>query len=387
MLTAEIAEKYKKLRELRVLRGKFFFSGGSLMEPILSAVILAAGYGKRMKSNLPKVLHPLAGAPLILHSLRAVAAVTDELPVLVIGHGAELVRESLATLDTIGEHALYALQEEQMGTAHALSTAEPLLLGKDGLVLVITGDMPLLTSATFQRLVDAQRTNSGPLTMLTVILDDPHGFGRVVRGPDNSVREIVEEAQASPEILAIHELNASVYCFRADWLWPALARVPLSPKGEYYLTDLVGIAVGDGLRVEALTAADPREALGINTREHLAEAETVMRARINAGWMAAGVSIVDPASTYIDFQVEIGEDTLLYPGCCLQGQTRVGPGCRVGPNAVIRESRIGANCTIQSAWLENVDLPEGTQVDAYQRLHGAYDPTQAAKTRPGAGVE
>ncbi len=334
------------------------------MSSDVTAVILAAGHGKRMKSSLPKVLHPLCGRAMIEHSLRAVAKVTSEPPVLVIGHGADQVRAA------VGTRARFAVQAEQLGTAHALQMAEPLLRGKKGLVLLTTGDMPLLTSATLQRLVDAQRRNPGPMSMLTVELGDSHGFGRVVRSADGSVREIIEEAQASTEVLALKELNASVYCFQADWLWQALGRVKRSPKGEYYLTDLAGIAAADGLRVEALTTSDPHEALGINTREHLAEAEAVMRARINRAWMEAGVTITDPRATYIQVDVQIGPDSIIYPGSSLQGLTVVGNGCQIGPQAVIINSRLGAGCRVEAAWLEDCTLGEHQHVPAYRRMAG-----------------
>ena len=330
----------------------------------LSAVLLAAGYGKRMKSSLPKVLHPILGLPMIEHCLRAVAAVTDELPVVVVGHGADQVQA------LVGSRARYALQKEQLGTAHALQMAAPLLADRGGLVLVATGDMPLLTSQTFSRLVENQRHHSGPISMLTVVLDDPHGFGRVVRAPDGSVVEIIEEAQASDEILKIKELNASVYCFDAAWLWDALSQVELSPKSEYYLTDLVGIAVRAGRSVQALAAEDPAEALGVNTRVHLAEAEAVLRSRINTHWMLAGVSLVDPASTWIEPDVTIGAETLIYPGSMLRGSTQIGPGCTIGPQAMIQNSRLGANCVVKAAWLEDCDLEENALVQPYLHLRG-----------------
>ncbi len=338
------------------------------MSAPVSVVILAAGFGKRMRSSLPKVLHPLGGIPMIEHSLRAAAQVSHQPPVLVVGHGAEQVRAA------VGARARYALQAEQLGTAHALRTAQPLLAGAGGRVLVITGDMPLLRAKTFKRLIDLQSSSNAPLSMLTVTLDDPHGFGRVVRAQDGSVRAIVEEAVAPPEVLALRELNASVYCFESDWLWGALQRVPLSPKGEYYLTDLVSIAVQDGLRVQALSAADAEEALGINTRQHLAEAEAVLRRRTHQRWMDAGVTLIDPLSTTIEVDVEIGADTLLYPGCYLAGQTRIGAGCRIGPQAVIRDSHIGAGCRVAAAWLEDCRVEDGGEVSAYHHLRGQTIP-------------
>lgn len=326
------------------------------MNPDINAVILAAGYGKRMKSNLPKVLHQLVGLPMIQHSLRAVRGVAAKLPVVVIGHGAEQVRAA------VGEDARFVLQEQQLGTAHALRMAEPLLASEPGLLLVTYGDMPLLTSSTFQRLIDAQCANSGPLTMLTVVLDDPHGFGRVVRGADDSVQAIVEEAQASPEILAIHELNVGVYCFDSQWLWHQLPRIQLSPKGEYYLTDIVALAVSQGLRIQALVAKDPNETLGINTREHLAEAEAALRARINHAWMLAGISIVDPQTTYIDADVQIGQETRILPGSSLLGSTVVGKRCEIGPQAILINSQLGNDCQVTAALVEDSSLTDGTRV-------------------------
>ncbi len=328
----------------------------------LNAVLLAAGQGKRMKSSLPKVLHSLAGLPLIEHCLRAVAGVTDRQPVVVVGHGAEQVQAAVA------EKARCVLQQPQLGTAHALRTAEPLLADQPGLLLVTYGDMPLLTSTTLQRLVDLQRANSGPISMLTVVMDDPHGFGRIVRGADGSVQAIVEEAQATPEILAIHELNVGVYCFDSAWLWEQLPNIQLSPKGEYYLTDIVAVAATQGLKIAALTVPDPEETLGINTRAHLAEAEAVLRRRINRRWMLAGVSILDPQTTYIDADVKIGVDTRILPGCSLLGSTVVGAGCQIGPHTVLASSRLGDGCVVLASWLENSDLPDGARIGPYAHL-------------------
>lgn len=297
------------------------------------------------------------------HSLRAVAGVSSLPPVVVIGHGAEQVRQA------VGDKARFVFQEQQLGTAHALQMAEPLLAGQPGLVLVATGDMPLLTSATFQRLIDAQRVNSGPFSMLSVVLPDPHGFGRVVRSTDGTVRAIVEEAQAAPDILAIRELNASVYCFDNTWLWDALRRIKISPKGEYYLTDVVSVAVEQGLPVQALIADDPQEALGINTREHLAEAGAVLRQRINTRWMLEGVSIVDPANTYIDIDATLGREVLLLPGTYLQGKTVIGGGCIIGPDAKIVNSTLGQGCQVSFSVIEDSQVPDGSRVGPFLHLN------------------
>lgn len=335
--------------------------------PIVSAVILAAGQGTRMRSALPKVLHPLLGRPLVRYAIDTAQEVTGNQPVVVIGHGAEQIRQVL------GERALYALQEQQLGTGHAVQQAAVMLRGQTGLVLVITADMPLMTAATLSRLVEAQQAHTGPLTMLTVEVENPRGFGRVVRGPSGQVLAVVEEAQASPEQLAIRELNTSVYCFAAEWLWEALPRIPLSPKGEYYLTDLVGIAAGDGLAVQALRAEDPSEMIGINTRVDLADAEALLRRRTNREWMLAGVTLVDPATTYIEPGVQIGQDTTIWPNTYLQGKTVVGSGCTLGPNTVVRDTRLGDRCKIFASVLESAVVEDDVDIGPFGHLRkGAH---------------
>src|SRR5215510_881301 len=269
----------------------------------VTAVLLAAGQGTRMKSDLPKVLHPLCGKPLIWHVLRALKSAATEKPVVVVGYGADRVRNYL------GDSAECVLQEPQLGTGHAVMQAESLLKGKTDYVIVAYADMPLLRGETFQRLVETQRLNSGPFSLLTVVADDPRGFGRIVRKADGTVEAIVEEYVATPEQQQIKELNVGAYCFKADWLWEALHRIEKNPKkGEYYLTDIVEIAVKDNLPVQAVVHNDFIETIGINTRVHLSEAEAALRKRINCEHMLNGVSMIDPNSTYIEVSVEIGKD-------------------------------------------------------------------------------
>jgi len=333
----------------------------------IRAVVLAAGQGTRMKSSLPKVLHPILGKPLVWFSLEAARQATGTKPVVVVGHGAEKVREA------IGDAAEYVLQAEQLGTGHAVQQAEALLRGQSDFVVVTYGDMPALKTSTLQQMIQTQVNHQGPMTMLTVVVDDPRGFGRVVRDQDGGVRAIVEEAQATPEEMQIRELNAGVYCFKADWLWQALPRIPISLKGEYYLTDLAGLAVADGLSIQAVRAADQDETIGINTRVHLSEAAVVLRSRINQDWMLAGVTIVDPATTYIEPGVEIGQDTMIWPNTYLQGKTRVGENCELGPNAMIRNTSIGNNCTVLSSMLEGARLEDDVDVGPFARLRkGAH---------------
>lgn len=333
----------------------------------ITSIILAAGQGTRMKSNLPKVLHPICGKPMVWHALQAAKVVSQETPVMVIGHGAEAVR------DLIGSAARFVVQAERLGTGHAVQQAESILKGKTDLVLVSAADMPLLSGETLSKLVETQKANSGPMTMLTIIADDPRGFGRVVRGEDGGVRAIVEEAEATEEQKAIKELNVGAYCFDADWLWDALAQVPLSAKGEYYLTDTVGLAVEAGKRVTAITLGDAVEAIGVNTRIHLSEAEAGMRRRVNRAHQLNGVTIVDPASTYIGMDVKIGQDTVIQPNTHLRGETIIGAGCEVGPNTIITDCKIGDRCEILSSVLEKATLEDDVDMGPFARLRkGAY---------------
>lgn len=332
-----------------------------------TAVVLAAGQGTRMRSELPKVLHPILGRPLAWYALEASRLATGSQPVMVIGYAGELVRQALGTV------ADYVVQEPQLGTGHAVMQAETLLRGKADRILVTYADMPLVTAETLVSLIKSQQAHAGPITMLTVVADDPHGFGRVVRKPDGSVLEVVEEAQATSSQLAIRELNVGMYCFDGHWLWEALKRIPLSPKGEYYLTDLIGIAVSDGLAVQAVTAGDPAEVIGINTREHLAEATEILRRQINRAWMLAGVTLIDPGTTYIEPDVTIGQDTVVWPNTYLHGKTVIGRGCTLGPNTIIRDTQIGDRCKVLASVLEQAVLEDDVDMGPFSHLRkGAH---------------
>ncbi|HKG52776.1 MAG TPA: NTP transferase domain-containing protein, partial [Anaerolineales bacterium] len=302
----------------------------------ITAVLLAAGQGTRMKSELPKVLHPLCGKPMLWHVVEALKTVTTEQPVVVVGHGAEQVRKY------VGNSAECVLQEPQLGTAHAALQAELLLKDKTDYVIITYADMPLLRGETFKQLLETQRLNAGPLSLLTVIADDPRGFGRIMRKADGTVEAIVEEYVATLEQREIKELNVGAYCFKAEWLWDALHRIEKNPKkGEYYLTDIVELAVRENLPVQAVVHDDFMETIGINTRVHLSEAEAALRMRINHEHMLNGVSMMNPASTYIEIGVKIGKDTTILPNTYLHGNIVIGERNTIGPNTIIRNTTIG----------------------------------------------
>ncbi|MBL8095924.1 MAG: bifunctional UDP-N-acetylglucosamine diphosphorylase/glucosamine-1-phosphate N-acetyltransferase GlmU [Anaerolineales bacterium] len=326
------------------------------------ALILAAGQGTRLKSKLPKVLHPLAGRALIHYAIDAAQAAAGARPVLVVGHGADDVRAA------VGARAGFVEQAEQLGTGHAVLQGRAALGGHVADVLVTYGDMPLLRAETLQALVERRRASQAAIALLTIDSAGLFDFGRVIRASDDGVTAVVEVAQATPAQLALPERNVGAYCFDGAWLWEALERLPLSPKGEYYLTDAVALAVADGRRVEAVKTGDEAETIGINTRAQLAQAEAALRQRVNAAWMTAGVTLVDPATTYIAPTVTIGPDTVIAPNTHLQGATTIGAECEIGPNSVIVDTTIGDRCVVRQSLLESAWLAEDVDVGPFAHL-------------------
>lgn len=331
----------------------------------LAVAILAAGKGTRMRSRLPKVLHPVAGRPMLQQVLRTAHALDPTRLAVVVGLGDDV----RLALDLPAE---IVVQAEQRGTGHAVAQAEHVLVGRAQTVLVLYGDTPLLTARTLRRLVEAHHRDSSTITLLTTRIADPalRPNGRVVRDAAGRVEAVVEMAEATPAQRAIDECNMGIYAFEADWLWPALARVkPSAVKGEIYLTSLIGMAIAERRRVDAVTTDDYSETLGVDTRALLAEAETVMQRRLAQHWMAEGVTMRDPSATYIDIDVEIGPDTTLLPGTHLLGRTRVGEGCVIGPDAVVRDAVVGDGCRIEMAVVEGVAVPAGAAIGPYTHLY------------------
>jgi bifunctional UDP-N-acetylglucosamine pyrophosphorylase / glucosamine-1-phosphate N-acetyltransferase len=329
----------------------------------LTVVILAAGEGKRMRSRTPKVLHPLCGRPLIAYALRLARTLADRV-VLVVGPKAEGVRAAAGADVTIVE------QRERLGTGHAVLQARA-ACPASGPLLVLAGDMPLLLLETLERLVEHQRATGAAATVLTAVVDRPHGYGRVLR-VSGRVSRIVEERDATDDQKKVNEINTSVYCFDARRLWPALGEVkPDNDQGELYLTDVIGLLARAGARVEAVPVSEPAEALGINDRRQLAELAAIQRRRILDRLMTEGVTVIDPAATYVDVDVEVGEDTVLYPGTFLEGSVRIGERCTILPGSRIRDSTLEDEVTVlDGAVVVGSHLAGGETVEPHARLDG-----------------
>jgi bifunctional UDP-N-acetylglucosamine pyrophosphorylase/glucosamine-1-phosphate N-acetyltransferase len=316
-------------------------------------VILAAGQGTRMKSRLPKVLHRIAGRPIVEYVIRTARSVNPATITLVVGHQAEAVRTQL------GSHSglQFAVQQPQLGTGHALQQAEPVLAGKSGTLVLLSGDVPLLSSTTLQRLLETHAAAHAAATVVTAMVDRPYGYGRIVRAGGHLAR-IVEERDASPTERAIKEINSGIYAFDLAPLWDALRGIASkNAQGEFYLTDLVAIYHRKKLPVEALVLESVHETRGINSRSELAEVSKIVRQTKNEELMAAGVTIIDPATTYIEQDVVVGADTVIHPGVILEGQTRIGAACEIHANVRIVDSEIADHVTVN-----NYCLIVGTRV-------------------------
>jgi len=309
----------------------------------LGAVVLAAGLGKRMRSRRAKVLHELAGRPLVCHVLVTLAALDPDRVALVIGHQADAVRAAVADAGLLGIRDLrVVLQPEQHGTGHAVTCAAAAFAGFRGDVLILYGDVPLIRPATLRALLDAHRAAEADLTLVTLRFARPAGYGRIVRGADGQVTGIVEERDASDIQRAITEVNPGLYAARAELLFRLLAELaPDNAQGELYLTDVVGLAARAGHRVHTVAAGSTEELAGINTRADLAQMETKLRAEIVERWMAAGVTFDDPATAYVGPEVTIGRDTVIGPNVQLRGRTRIGEGCRLDGTVYLVDTALG----------------------------------------------
>jgi bifunctional UDP-N-acetylglucosamine pyrophosphorylase / glucosamine-1-phosphate N-acetyltransferase len=328
-------------------------------------VVLAAGQGTRMKSSLPKVLHRVPGGSMLDCVLRTAEAISPETLTVVVGQGAEAVRSHLAGHGSIQ----FALQEPQLGTAHALLQAAPFLTGRTGTLVLLSGDVPLLTATTLRSLVTVHCGAHAAATVVTATVERPFGYGRIVR-VDGEVARIVEERDASPAERQIREINSGIYAFDLGPLFEALSGIASrNAQGEYYLTDLVAIYRRRKLLVKSVLVDDPQEVRGINSRTELAEVSRVVRQKKNEELMAAGVTLVDPAATYIDPDVEIGADTVIHPGVIIEGRTRVGAACEIQAHVTIVDTEIGDNVTIKSfSFITGSRIDAGASVGPFAHL-------------------
>lgn len=308
------------------------------------AVILAAGQGTRMRSKLYKVLHPVCGKPMVQHVVDQVAKLDIDHIVTIIGHGADLVKSQL------GEQCSYALQEEQLGTAHAVMQAQELLANKEGVTLVVCGDTPLIKAETMEALFKQHEEQKAKATVLTANATDPTGYGRLIRNEQGLVEKIVEHKDASESEREVKEINTGTYCFDNQALFAALKNVSNeNVQGEYYLPDVIEILKNAGEVVTAYQTEDFEETLGVNDRVALSQAETIMKKRINEAHMRNGVSIIDPNNTYIGADVEIGADTIIRPGTVLSGKTSIASDCVIGPNSEISDCQVGEGTVIRQS--------------------------------------
>jgi len=347
----------------------------------IHVVVLAAGQGTRMKSSLPKVLHQIAGLPVIEHVLRTAESVSPATITVVVGHRADVVRARLAD-----RGVQFAVQEPQLGTAHALRQAEPALAGKTGTLVLLSGDAPLFSPASLRHLIDTHCGANAAATVVTATAERPYGYGRIVR-TEGRIARIVEERDASPTERQIQEINSGIYAFDLAPLFEALRSIASqNAQGEYYLPDLVGIYRRRKLPVETLLVDNAQEILGINSRTELAEMSSLLRQKKNAEVMAAGVTLIDPATTYIDADVEIGADTVIHPGVILEGQTRIGSACEIQAHVRICDSTLGDHVTINNFCLIiGARVAQGASVGPFAHLR--LDTVVGEKAKIGNFVE
>lgn len=338
------------------------------------AIILAAGQGTRMKSKLYKVLHPVCGKPMVQHVIDQVNQLQIEDIVTVIGHGAEKVQEQL------GDSCKYALQEQQLGTAHAVMQAESALSVKSGTTLVICGDTPLIKAETMKELISLHEQSQAKATILTAYADNPAGYGRVLRGEGGLVEKIVEHKDATDEERYVKEINTGTYCFDNQALFSALKKVSNeNVQGEYYLPDVIEILKEEGEVVTAFQSSDFEETLGVNDRVALSQAELILRKRINETHMRNGVTIIDPLTTFIEVDVQIGQDTVINPGSFIKGKSIIGQDCLIGPNTEISNCEIGDGTEVLQSVVHESSIGSFVKIGPFAHVRPQSDIKDSVK--------
>lgn len=338
------------------------------------AVVLAAGQGTRMKSKLYKVLHPVCGKPMVEHVVDHIQSLNVSRTVSIVGHGAEKVKEQL------GDKSEYVLQAEQLGTAHAVQQAESLIGDLEGTTIVICGDTPLIRPETMKALLEHHQQQNAKATILTAIAENPTGYGRILRDEQGHVAQIVEQKDASPEQQKVTEINTGTYCFDNKALFATLKLVNNdNAQGEYYLPDVIEILKQQGEVVSAYVTENFSETLGVNDRVALAQAEQLMRDRINETHMRNGVSLINPANTYIGVDVKIGSDTVIQPGVMLEGNTVIGEDCHIGPNSRITNSTIGDRTKVDSSVVDSSVVGSDVAVGPFAHIRPATNVGNRAK--------
>lgn len=328
----------------------------------LKTLILAAGKGTRMKSDMPKVIHKVNGIPMVSKIIDVLSGLNPEENILILGHKKDEV------LKVVGENCDYVLQTEQLGTGHAVIQAKEKLQDYDGDVMILCGDTPLLREETLKALYDFHKKSGAVTTILTSIYENPFGYGRIVK-ENGLVKAIVEEKEASDEIKKIKEVNAGVYCFDSKELFNALSKINNNnEKGEYYLTDVIGIQVSENKIVQSFTLEDNMEILGVNSKVELTQANKVLRDRKNKKLMEEGAILIDPDTTYVEEGVKVGKDTVIYPGVVLQGNTVVGENCELIGNTRIIDSTLGNNIRVESSVIEESILEDGVTMGPFAHL-------------------
>jgi bifunctional UDP-N-acetylglucosamine pyrophosphorylase/glucosamine-1-phosphate N-acetyltransferase len=343
----------------------------------IATIILAAGKGTRMKSEVVKVLHPILGLPMLSYPVDlSLNGIQAEKTIVVVGYQGDRIKEKFKN-----PQIQFVLQEEQLGTGHAALQAIPFLKTFTGTALILCGDVPLVKADTLRSFIGAFSESNSILSVLTTVVEDPFGYGRILRSPEGWLEKIVEEKDAAEKERSIREINTGIYCVKVSFLIEGLGEIGKdNAQGEYYLTDLVEIAKKKGLRCSAHIVSDPVEVMGINTRVDLAMASEVLRQAKLRDLMLSGVTIVDPKTTYVDQTVEVGKDTILYPNCHLQGRTTIGDRCIIEPNSKVSDSTIGKDVTIRSnSVITESNIEEGASIGPFSHLRPLCEVKAKAK--------